>query len=241
MINNISGNNPAISYRLFAFYCCILVFGKIIAAGAGYNNNVFSIRISKDLNFEVMDKSLSLTLQDYEDSETYDSLKRAMDEKQRPSEIFILIISALGSTTTFFSYVTVLTAWKWYLLPLFLVTPVFSFFFIFKLGRYEFKVNQERTAEFRRVNYYSSILNNDISFKENKILDICNYLLTQYKEKYDSFVKKDTYIARKQSSQQLLFRIIESVIGCFVIAMIIHSAIQGMIMIGTVYAYITAI
>ena len=131
--------------------------------------------------------------------------------------------------------------WKWFLFPAFFLIPVISFIFTLKIAKYEFEVRQNRTDGQRKLSYYSYILNNDVVYKENKMLDISDHLFTLYKNKYKQYYDKDVQILQIQSAIQLIFHITEAIIGCGIVYMVVKSSVAGKILMGTVYSFIASI
>lgn len=88
---------------------------------------------------------MSLTLSEFEDSDIYDALKRAIAETQRPSENFTLIIGIFENIIIFITYAVIILSWNIWFMPILLVLPIFSFFVTYSMGKYEFQIKQERT------------------------------------------------------------------------------------------------
>lgn len=230
-----------VNYAYIILYFSGILIAKIFNVLSTYLQNIFKIKIFYDINCEIIKISNQLSLKDYEDSDTYDKLRRALQESAKPFTCLQIIFLLAGNIISLTSYIVLLSRWNAnIILPIFFIA-VLSFYNTLKIGKYEFSVLQKRSSDARKVSYYSSLLNNAITFKENKTLGIDKQLFNKYKETSKKFVEKDKEIARKKTILNTLYKVIASIFGCAIVLVILKECMVGKIRFGNVYTYISCV
>lgn len=231
--------NDVIIYIIIYFVS--LLSTKILEVSFEYLQGTFKVKMNYDINCLIIDKSNSLTLLDYEDSETYDKLQRALKETQSPFQSINSIFQILNNLVTVVGSLLIIILWKWYIVGMLIIVPIISFYFTVMIGKYEFNVMQERISGIRKINYLRILINDVHSYKENKVLKSDQYLYSKFKVLFEQFIKKDREILRYKSINAIIFNTLETVIGVGVIAAVIYSLTLGKILIGTANTYIQCI
>ncbi|WBW97751.1 ABC transporter ATP-binding protein [Oceanirhabdus sp. W0125-5] len=229
------------TFVFLGIYFIVLLLTNIVQSIFNYYENCFKVNIHYDIKCIITEKSSSLKLIDYENSDTYDNLVRALKEAQSPYRVINAIFKLTSRVISFFGSLVVLITWNPKIIFFIIIMPIISLFYSLKIGKYEFNVMQKRSADSRKVQYLSSLLNNAKSYKENKALGIDEYLFERYRNKFKEFVNKDKQIIKTKFKYNTLFKILEKVCGSFVISLVIYSATQGKILIGNVNTYINCI
>lgn len=222
-------------------YFVSLLFGKILEVSFDYLQGIFKVNINYDINCLIIDKSNNLTLLDYEDSETYDKLQRALKETQSTFQSISSIFVIFNNLITVVGSLLIIILWQWYVVGILIIVPIISFYFTVMIGKYEFNVMQERISGIRKINYLRTLINDVHSYKENKVLKSDQYLYSKFKALFEQFIKKDRKILRYKSINAIIFNTLETIIGVGVIAGVIYSLTLGKIPIGTANTYIQCI
>lgn len=222
-------------------YFTSLLFGKILDTAFEYLQGIFKVKINYDINCMIIDKSQDMTLSDYEDSDTYDKLQRALNETQSIYQSISSIFIIFNSLVTVFGSLVIIILWKWYVVGILIIVPIISFYFTVIIGKYEFKVMQERISGIRKINYLRTLISDVYSCKENKVLQSNQYLYIKFKTLFEQFIKKDRQILGYKSINAIIFNTLETIIGVGVIAAVIYSLTLRKILIGTANTYIQCI
>jgi ATP-binding cassette, subfamily B, bacterial NisT/SpaT len=222
-------------------YFASLLFGKILETVFEYFQGIFKVKINYDINCLIIDKSQNMELSDYEDSDTYDKLQRAINGTQSIYQSISSIFIMFNNLITVVGSLLIIVLWKWYVVGILIVVPVISFYFTVMIGKYEFNVMQERISGIRKINYLRTLINDVHSYKENKVLKSDQYLYSKFKALFEQFIKKDREILGYKSVNAIIFNALETIIGVGVIAAVIYSLTLRKILIGTANTYIQCI
>ncbi len=232
-------------YTDVVVYICIyfvsLLLGKILETAFDYLQGIFKVKINYDINCLIIDKSQNMELSDYEDSETYDRLQRALNETQSIYQSISSIFTMFNNLITVVGSLIIIILWKWYVVSILVAVPIISFYFTVMIGKYEFNVMQERISGIRKINYLRTLINDVNSYKENKVLKSDQYLYSKFKGLFEQFIKKDRQILGFKSINAIIFNTLETIIGVGVIAAVIYSLTLKKILIGTANTYIQCI
>lgn len=223
-----------------------IYFGTIILCSVfedlyEYYQGVLKMKLNYDINCMVINKSMDLSLSDYEDSDTYDKLQRAIQETQTPCQCMVSLFGILNSLITVIGYITILISWNWYVVLILTVLPIISAYFTVVIGKYEYKVLRQRVADSRKIGYFRTLISDVASYKENKILGINKLLFEKFKNQFQKFIKKDKEILRYKVVNSIIFRAMENIVGLIVIFRVFKSLVAGKILIGTTYTYINCV
>lgn len=241
VINSVQRNNVSATFFYFTIYGTMLVANYILGIYHTKTVRIFDLKISQKIHILLLEKCNNLGLKDYEASETYDQIGRAFRESQRLSQCVTTPFSLVTSVISFVSYSMVVVLMNPKAFMLIITFPIVSFFITCKMGNYEFEISQARSESQRKMNYFQRLLSNQISFKENKSLNIDKKLLDKYTDFSTSFINKDTEILTKKLWYTLILKIFEVAAALFIIFRILMSALNGEILLGNVYSNISAI
>lgn len=223
---------------LTSVYLSQLFFSQI----SEYFKGIFVLELSNHVKVMLMEKSTKLSLSDFENDVIYDQLQRAqMEADSRPYQVFEQILLIISSFITLFSTAMILIAWKWWIIILLLIIPIFSAVSFLKLGKKEFDVEWERAPRRRKLWYLSFLITRDTNIKEIKLYNLSSYLLGQYKNIYSNFIKVDRGLLKKRTVISLGFNFLNQIIVTGLTLFILMAAFTKQILIGTMVTYIQAL
>ncbi|WP_144510538.1 ABC transporter ATP-binding protein [Bacillus sp. FJAT-22090] len=220
----------------------IYILQLIILQINEYVKGVFALKLANHVNIIIMEKSLKLTLKDFEDASIYDQLQRAqMEASSRPFAIFNQILFILSSFVTLVSTAMILILWKWWLVLLLLIIPLLSSLSLLRLGKKEFNVEWERAPTRRKSWYMSFLLTKDVNIKEIKLFNLGEHLLKQYKKINTDFVNVDKKLLFRRTILTSAINILNQIVVTLLTLYILIAALSNQIMIGTMVSYIQAL
>ncbi len=184
------------SYVLYPLiiYLSLNFFGYIIQQLNSYLQSIFRMDLNYKVSAIILEKAKDLSLEDFENSEVYDKLRRAQNEaKERPYAVFSIVLGILSQILGLIFSLTILSYWKSWVILTIIVIPIISTIYMAKMGGHlQYEIEYERAEEGRRSWYLSYLMTNDIAFKEIKIYGIGgDYFIEKYKDISKKFIKQD--------------------------------------------------
>ena len=153
----------------------------IVGEVNGYIDTKLQILLHYKMNQLVMEKTVKLTLSEFETPEIYDDITRIQNQiSYKPFQIYKSIISILSSLVSFISSFVILLNWKISIFPLLIILPIISIYIYLKIGKNEFEMLYKRSSDERANWYISHILTHDFAVKELRLGILENYFLKKY-------------------------------------------------------------
>ncbi|GLI06448.1 ABC transporter permease [Paenibacillus tyrfis] len=226
----------------FIWLITFTAFNEALSLAQNFISKLFETLLSNRINILIMEKSISLSLSDFENSQVQDALKRAQNEAgHRPYQILQQILSIVTASITLFSTAAMLISWKWWAAFLLILIPLASFYSFLRIGQQEFMLQWNRAPKMRHTWYLSVLLTRDISFKEIKLFQLGGYLLGKYHEVLQQFLAEDKRMIKKRLGMGAIFQAIQQGVNAFMFLMVLWSAYKREILIGHVVSYTQAI
>ena len=233
--------NEYVFLKLLITYFVSIILGSLLDNLYEYIQGILKVNLNYEFHRLIINKCISLNLKEYEDSETYDKMQRAIQETQTPYQCIISIFNVFSNAISLFGHIVILFMWKWYVFFLLMFVPVISAIFAIIIGKYEYKVMRERASDSRKISYYRTLISDVISCKENKILNIENELFQRFNKMYLRFIAKDKKILGYKVFNSVLFNFLQNIIGIFILLRVLVEVIQKKIYIGTASTYINCV
>ena len=200
----VSSSNWRYLWNLLFAYILIDIIQSLLSLASSYCESRFQMKGSLMVNMSILEKVKEFSLKDFEDSEIYDLLQRAM--KVTFSRIFAFFKSFVllfQSLINILLFSLILISWKWWLIPVVLIVPIVNAFITAYFGKKQFLLIKHRAPEERKSWYYQYLLTKDIAFKEIKIFNLGKYLKDQYKKLGMKFISQDKDLLEQKSRTQI--------------------------------------
>ena len=233
--------NEYVFLKLLITYFVSIILGSLLDNLYEYIQGILKVNLNYEFHRLIINKCISLNLKEYEDSETYDKMQRAIQETQTPYQCIISIFNVFSNAISLFGHIVILFMWKRYVFFILMFVPVISAIFAIIIGKYEYKVMRERASDSRKISYYRTLISDVISCKENKILNIENELFQRFNKMYLRFIAKDKKILGYKVFNSVLFNFLQNIIGIFILLRVLVEVIQKKIYIGTASTYINCV
>ena len=244
IINTLQISMSSFSYifKLLIIYIFIDVVQAFTYLFSQYCESKFQMKGSLIINMSILEKVKEFSLQDFEDSETYDLLKRAMKvDFTRIFSFFKSFVLLIQSSINIILFATIVISWKWWIIPIILIIPLINTIFTAYFGKKQFLIIKNRAGKERKSWYYQYLLTNDIAFKEIKIFNLGEYLRNRYKKLYKQFIDQDINILNKRTKTQTFLLVLEEIINSLILIFIILKAFMGEILLGDLNTYTRSI
>lgn len=226
---------------IFIFFAVFTLISDFLGNLKNYFSNKLQILLGYKLNYLLMEKCSSLSMEQLEDSETYDQITRLENDiGNKPFQSFQALTSTITGLTTFVSAIGILFTWKPWTVIVIVLVPLISTMYYLKIGKAEFMMRYLRGNKERESWYLSHLMTHDFAFKEIKINNLKEYFLKRYWALKDEFIGQENDINKRQVKISTIFSVIQEVANSFILLLAIYEAFQGILLIGTVTAYIKA-
>ncbi len=165
----------------------------------GLARELLRVNLGNLLNERILEKSLTLELRHYEDSETYDVMQNARREaSSRPLALAMDAVTVVRNLLTLSTFAVLLWGLAWWSVFVLLVAAVPAFLSETKLAGDRFRLYSWRAPEGRRLNYLEWILTRDSSVKEVKLFGLGPLILGRYRALFRKFLAEDRALAKKR-------------------------------------------
>lgn len=244
IINSIQA--PRFSYSEFATYISIYIFITILnenlLIAVGCIETLLQAKTSMYINLLILEKTESFQLKDFENSETYDLLQRAMRVGvNRLFAFFKSLILMINSFVNLIFFVGIIMQWRLIIIPITLICPICSVIVSMHYGRKRYSIRRNRVEEERQQWYYQYLLTRDTAFKELKIYKLRKYLKRKYQELSEKFYEQDRKNLVIQNIVNLLLCLFDGIVNSTVFVMLLIDSIKKIILIGDLTTYMKGI
>lgn len=230
------------TFYVLAVYIAASFVSYLLEEAYDYVQTMYQYKLQYRLQHMLMQQCTSLSLRDFEASETYDRVEKISGEiSYRPFQMFLAVTSLITAFVTLILAVGIIFLWNPLMALLLLTVPIISLFYYLRIGQQEFDMMWNRAKEERKLWYFNHLLTHDFSYKEAKVLGLGTYILDKYKEISSRFIKQNQKILNKKTFFNILYGMIVQGVGFLVIGAAMLAAYMGQILIGSVLSIIRAI
>ena len=223
-------------------YIALDIVNNILISAFSYYKTRFNKGFMLEIQEQILEKASRLSLQNYEDSETYDVIHRAQYEGSGSlSTYFDTFAGVISSFITMFSYLLILVMFNPIIAAGVLVLPFIKFFINKKLNVESFELIKRRTNDSRKSWYFQYLVTHGDYYKELKVYGLFRYFIDKYKKYQETFKTQDLRLERKKTIFLTVETMIELLINGAIFFYIITLGISGSILIGSIMAYMNTI
>jgi ATP-binding cassette, subfamily B, bacterial len=192
----------------------LMVLSSLLGIGQQQIQSLLQTKLANTIAIQIMEKAIELDVQYFEDHEFYDKLQRANRESSyRPYQIFWQMVTIGSQCVTLVSVVIVLLSWNWWLGLLILFAPLPSVVSQIFYGQQSYKIERERTQQYRRLSYFQYLTTNAHSVKEIRLFRLGDLFLGRYKQLYNGFYKVDSDLVKRETRAIVPFSVLTNVVS----------------------------
>ena len=197
-----AGIQIVLPYVLLEF--ALLLVSSLLNAFQSLSNNVLRSSLSKYVNTMIIDKSIKLDLQFYEDPVFYDNMQNA---RRRADSSALAIVSSISQVAqqfiTLISLVALLIGFSPWLAVLVILAAVPNFLSNSRFAEMSFRAISHRAPETRLLNYIETLLTSNETVKEIKLFGLGESLKARFENLFTEFMDEDNAIARRNTFASL--------------------------------------
>ena len=207
--------------------------------GIGVAEQLLRAELGFAVNVRILQKALTLTLPQFEDSEIYDKMVRARREaSRRPLSLFRRTTGLLQNGVTLLTYGGLLIAFSPWAVVALVVAALPSFAAETRFSQEAFRLFSWRAPETRQQNYLEVILAREDYAKEVKLFGLGPMLLDRYRKIFVKVYAEDRSLTLRRGLWGAVLGLLST--GAFYGAYgwIAWSTIQGEITLGQMTMYL---
>ena len=219
--------------------------GLLVAALAGVQRGIsfcqalLRVLLSQRVHFLILDKALTLTLAQFEDSELYDKLNRARQEASiRPLSLVNRTFALAQNAISLGSYAGLLFAFSPWAVAILVAAGLPAFIAETRFSGERFRAFQWRSPDRRMLAYLEIVLAREDHAKEVKLFDLGGRLLTRYREIFRRIYDEEKQLTIRRDGWGFVLGLVSS--GAFygAYAWIALATIDGTISLGEMTMYL---
>lgn len=220
----------------------VSIIATLVNGISSYNMYKLNNQLTYGINYMLMEKCGTLSLEKFEQSETYNMINRLEQEIAiKPYQTLQSLLSVISNLISYISALVLLATWNVGIdVFLFAVSLIMLFGEIY-IGNKEFHIRYARSEQERKAWYYSYLMTHDTSFKEVKAFDLNHFFLEKYKQLGCLFIQQSNRIEKNKLKLNIFISAVQDIIGFFVMYCSIKEAYKKIIMIGNAMSYMNSI
>ncbi len=237
--HNAAGHDAARVLRL------VLLEGVLVAALAGAQRGLsfcqalLRAQLGQRVNVMILEKALTLELQQFEDSEFYDKLTRARREaSSRPLSLVMRTFGLSQNAISLLSYAALLVRFSPWTVLLLLLAGLPAFIAETKFSGDAFRLFRWRSPETRMQIYLETVLAREDHAKEVKLFGLGRRLLQRYRDIFTRLYREDRALSIRRDSWGFGLSLVATATLYSAYAWIALTTIRGAITLGQMTMYL---
>ena len=223
-------------------YIIIEILEITLTSIQSYYTCKFKQKFNLNVKNKFMKKASSLSMSDYEKSNTQDIIQRANSEGDgKALEYFHIYLKIFRAMITLMIYVLIIGALEMWIVFAIISVPIIRYFSSRAFNKKRFKIVNDRTNDERKSIYWSFIITSGNNFKELKLYNLFDYFRNKYINKKTVFNTQDLAILKKENLKLTILSIIDTIIDGALLFHIVLQGFKGVMLLGNVMLYIKSV
>jgi ATP-binding cassette subfamily B protein len=198
-------------------------------------------RVSDHVQEMVLRKANTLDMEQFENSEYYDTLRHATDEANyRPSTMITQTFDLLRTFVTLCSMLFLIAHLSWWLVLVALIVPIPSFISSSRYSWKDYILARRQSPERRIQNYYTQLLTIDQHIKEIRLFNLGNFFLTRFKANAEKLFEEFKRVTLPRAVYSLLWSLLSIGANSLIYLYIALQAVLRRITFGQLSKFVTA-
>jgi ATP-binding cassette subfamily B protein len=218
-----------------------LLVATIAAAqrGIGLCQSLLRAQLGQRVNVMILEKALTLSLMQFEDSEFYDKLTRARREaSSRPLSLVMRTFGLVQNAISLASYGVLLVKFSPWAVVVLLLAGLPSFIAEAKFSGDAFRLFRWRSPETRMQMYLETVLAREDHAKEVKLYGLGARLLARYREIFERLYREDRALTLRRDGWGFGLGLVATLALYSAYAWIALETVRGAISLGQMTMYL---
>ena len=210
-----------------------------VQRGIGFCQSLLRVLLSQRVHVMILEKALTLSLAQFEDSEFYDKLNRARQEAStRPLSLVNQTFSLMQNSIVLISYAALLIQFSVWAVLILVIAGLPSFFAEAKFSGERFRVFQWRSPLRRMLLYLEIVLAREDHAKEVQLFNLGPTLMQRYKNIFNDLYQEEKRLTVRRDSWGFALGLLSSLAFYGAYVWVALSAIAGAISLGQMTMYL---
>ena len=236
-------NSPAHEIRTVLWLVLMEAIVVILIAasqrGLSASQSLLRALLGQRVNVMILEKALTLQLENFEDSEFYDKLTQARREaSRRPLSLVNRTFALVQNGISLISYAVLLFAFSPWAVVILIGAGLPSFFAEAKFSGDAFRLFRWRSPETRMQMYLETVIAREDSIKEVKLFQLGPRLLQRYRDIFKKLFVEDRRLTLRRDGWGFALGLISTAAFYGAYAWIVITTINGEITLGAMTMYL---
>ncbi|MBT2291990.1 ABC transporter ATP-binding protein [Paenibacillus albidus] len=241
IITQTSGSLGDIFIWLFIHFL-LMLFGSLLKNISTYMQNIYSAVLNVTLTREILQKISLMSMEHFDNSETYNRIQKANDESlSRSISILQTLVAFIQNSTSLLGIVGILFYFSKSVVFLCIISAVPMFYISIKILNKWFDVFNGRFERNRFAKHLKSISIKNQNVKELKIYRSYAYLTGVILGTLNEYLTEDKKIRKRFLIETSLVEGLDQAILYFIKILVILISVQNKLTIGAITMYVTAV
>jgi ATP-binding cassette subfamily B protein len=239
-----ASESGAAADRAAVYRSLALEFGLALAAlairrASSVAESLLRARFAQHVNERIVEKALSLSLEDFEDAATLDRLNRARKgASYRPLDMVQGMFGLVQELLTLLAYGGLMVSVSGWMQLVIVVAAVPEFIVQTRFSEDAFRLFHWRSPETRRQNYYEAVLTQPSAAKEVRLFELGPLLFGRYKEFFTRFWREDRDMTLRQGAYGFALGLLSNLAFYGSYAWVAFRAMTGAVTLGGVGLFV---
>lgn len=227
---------------LLGVQVALVVAGSLISTVQNASQQLLGDSLQHSVSRRILDKASGLSVEAFENAETYDKLQQAYREVgSRPLGVATQLVGLAGAAVTLVSVGALMAQLGAWVLPLVLLASLPGVWVSNKFGVENYRMLRWQTHDARVQNYLGGLLTSDQLVKEVRLFGFEPYLLGRWREYYLGFRRQLEGIIRRRSAWGFAASLASALLIGLASALILRRAAAGEITVGDFSIFVLGI
>ncbi|AFZ66596.1 ABC-type multidrug transport system, ATPase and permease component [Deinococcus peraridilitoris DSM 19664] len=227
---------------LLALQVALGILGSVLSTVQNAARELLGDALQHNISRRILDKASGLSVDLFENAETYDKLQQAYREVgSRPLGVATQLVGLAGAAVTLTSVGALMAQLGAFVLPLVLLASLPAVWVSSRFGVENYRMLRWQTHDARVQNYLGSVLTSDTLVKEVRLFGFEPYLLGRWRDYYLGFRRQLEDIIRRRSLWGFLASFVSALLIGVASALILWRASRGQISVGDFSLFVLGI
>ncbi len=233
------GHDVRLVLRLVLFEGVLVATLSGVQRGLSLCQALLRAQLGQRVNVMILEKALTLELQQFEDSEFYDKLTRARREaSSRPLSLVMRTFGLVQNVVSLLSFAVLLVHFSPWAVVVLLLAGVPAFIAETKFSGDAFRLFRWRSPETRMQIYLETVLAREDHAKEVRLFGLGARLLQRYRDIFSRLYDQDRALSIRRDSWGFLLGLLATITLYVAYAWIALAAVAGAITLGQMTMYL---
>lgn len=217
----------------------VVIFIAASQRGISASQSLLRALLGHRVNVMILEKALTLQLENFEDSEFYDKLSQARREaSRRPLSLVNRTFALVQNGISLISYAVLLFAFSPWAVVILIGAGLPSFFAEAKFSGDAFRLFRWRSPETRMQMYLETVIAREDGIKEVKLFQLGPRLLRRYRDIFKKLFVEDRRLTLRRDSWGFALGLLSTTAFYGAYAWIVTTTINGEITLGAMTMYL---